>query len=83
MQSTALVVREVITVIVRDEFDTCPLGQGGRLIENKRLFLDAHSQRAHVLYSTGFEQTRQAFAPPDVAHRPAEARSLSGGVGAR
>lgn len=60
MQSAALVVREVVTFVVRDEVDHGPLGQGGRLVENEPPF----STRARRGYCTGFEHARQASGRP-------------------
>lgn len=47
MQSAALVVREVVTFVVGDQVDNRPLGQGGRLVENKPPVFDTCSERTH------------------------------------
>lgn len=38
MQGTALLVREVVTVVVRDDADSHLFGHGGRLVENDSPF---------------------------------------------
>ncbi len=48
MQGLALIVREVVTLVVRNEVDNRPLGQSGRLVENEPPVLDTRLERAHV-----------------------------------
>jgi hypothetical protein len=49
VQSAPLVVREVVTLVVRHEVYNRPLGQSGRLVENEPPFLDTRSKRAHLV----------------------------------
>lgn len=48
VQSAAFLVGEVITFVVSNQVDDCPLGQGCRLVENEPPLLDTGSERAHV-----------------------------------
>ena len=47
MQGSALLVSQVVTLIVRDQIDDGPVGQGRGFIEDEAPLLDARSERAH------------------------------------
>lgn len=48
MESVALGVGEVVTLVVCDEIDNGTLGECGRLVDNEPTLLNANSERAHV-----------------------------------
>ena len=48
MQGAALIVRELVTVVVRDEVDNRSLGQGSRLVQDEPTLFDSRSKWAHV-----------------------------------
>ena len=48
MQSAALLVRQIVTLVIGHEIDGRPFRQGGRLIEDQSPVLDACSKRAHT-----------------------------------
>jgi hypothetical protein len=61
MQRAALSVREVITLIVRNQVDNRTVGQRCRLVEDQPSLLDTRSERAHVATVRVFLAGRQAF----------------------
>lgn len=74
MQGAALVVSEVVTLVVRHEVDNRPLGQSGRLVENKPPLFDTGSERAHVatvrVSSMPGKRSRHATEPLDLLKPP-------------
>ncbi len=48
MQRATFLVGQVVTFVVGDEIDDCPVGQCRRLIKDEATFLDASSQRANA-----------------------------------
>jgi hypothetical protein len=48
VQSAALNVRQIVTLVIGHQIDGRPFRQGGRLIEDQSPVLDARSKRAHA-----------------------------------
>jgi len=48
VQCATFLVGQVVTFVVGDEIDHCPVGQCRRLIKDEATFLDASSQRPHA-----------------------------------
>ncbi len=78
MQGLALIVREVVTLVVRNEVDNRPLGQSGRLVENEPPVLDTRLERAHVATVRVSAVAGKRVMPRDGALRSAESRKRSG-----
>lgn len=69
MQSAALGVSEVVTLVVCDEVDNRTLGQRCRLVQDEPPLLDTRSERAHVatvrLSKLPGKRSRRATKPVD------------------
>ncbi len=82
MQGLSLIVREVVTLVVRNEVDNRPLGQSGRLVENEPPVLDTRLERAHVATLRVSAVAGKRVMPRHGALRSAEARrSMASRVG--